>query len=77
MTDGYEPIFPGINERQFKYAQELVNTLSSVADITFKEIGGNRAAIEKIVKEYNKAELDGILITLLTYSHGAFSYPGP
>jgi L-arabinose isomerase len=72
MTDGYEPIFSGINERQFKYAQELVETLSPVADITFNELGGNRAAIEKIVREYNEAELDGILITLLTYSQGAF-----
>ena len=50
MTDGYEPIFSGINERQFKYAQELVETLSPVADITFNELGGNRAAIEKIVR---------------------------
>ena len=72
MTDGYEPIFSGITERQFKYAKEIVKSLSSVADITFNEIGCNRAMIEKIVKEYNQAELDGILITLLTYSHGAF-----
>ena len=72
MTDGYEQIFSGINERQFNYAKELVATLSPAADITFNEIGGNRATIEKIVKEYNEAELDGILITLLTYSQGSF-----
>jgi len=58
--------------RQFKYAKELVKSLSSVADITFDEIGCNRAVIEKVVKEYNEAELDGILITLLTYSQGSF-----
>lgn len=72
MTDGYEPIFPGINERQFKYAKELVTTLLPVADVVFNEIGCNREVIEKIVKEYNESEIDGILITLLTYSHGAF-----
>lgn len=72
MTDGYEPIFPGINERQFNYAKELVDTLSSVADITFNSIGANRASIERIFQEYNAANLDGILITLLTYSQGAF-----
>ena len=72
MTDGYEPIFPGINERQFKYAKELVRALSPVAEIVFNEIGSNRDVIEKVVKEYNELELDGILITLLTYSHGAF-----
>jgi L-arabinose isomerase len=72
MTDGYEPIFKGITERQFKYAKKLVKTLSPVADITFEEIGCNRDTIEKIVKGYNEEELDGILITLLTYSHGAF-----
>ena len=72
MTDGYESIFPGINERQYKYAKELVKSLSSIADITFDEIGCNRSVIEKVVKEYNEAELDGILITLLTYSQGSF-----
>jgi L-arabinose isomerase len=72
MTDGYEPIFPGITERQFKYAQELVETLNPVADVVFHEIGCNRDVIEKIVAEYNTSKLDGILITLLTYSHGAF-----
>ena len=72
MTDGYEPIFPGITERQFKYTNELVKSLSSKADISFTEIGSNRPVIEKIVKDYNEAELDGILITLLTYSHGSF-----
>ena len=56
MTDGYESIFPGINERQFKYAKELVKSLSSVADITFNEIGCNRAVIEKIVKEFEGTE---------------------
>ena len=72
MTDGYEPIFPGITERQFRYAQELVETLTPVADVVFHEIGCNRDVIEKIVAEYNTSKLDGILITLLTYSHGAF-----
>lgn len=72
MTDGYEPIFPGITQRQFKYAEELVKTITPVADVVFNEIGCNRNVIEKIVKEYNESEIDGILITLLTYSHGAF-----
>ena len=72
MTDGYEPIFPGITERQRKYAQEIVHTLSPAADISFEGIGLNREAIEAIVKHYNAACMDGILIVLLAYSHGAY-----
>ena len=35
MTDGYEPIFPGITARQEAYARELVSLFSPVADVDF------------------------------------------
>lgn len=72
MTDGYEGTFPGITERQTKYAHEIIKTLSPVADIEFAGIGLNRERIEEIVREYNAKELDGILIILLAYSQGAY-----
>lgn len=72
MTDGYEPIFPGITARQENYARELASQMSPYAEIRFEGIGGNRGEIAKIVCRYNQEELDGILIVLLTYSHGAY-----
>lgn len=72
MTDGYEVTFPGIIARQTKYAEELIRTLSPVADISFAGIGLNRARIEEIVEQYNREGLDGMLIILLAYSQGAY-----
>lgn len=72
MTEGYEDVFPGIIERQIKYANEIVDTLSPVADIMFCGPGLNRNSIEEIVEKYNAAHVDGILIVLLAYSQGTY-----
>lgn len=72
MTDGYEPIFPGITARQEKYANELVSAVTSVADVYFPGAAKNRQEIEATVKKFNEKELDGILIVLLTYSQGTW-----
>lgn len=72
MTDGYEGTFPGIIERQTRYAQEIVRTLSEVADVSFAGPGLNRQSIETIVRYYNHEGVDGILIVLLAYSQGAY-----
>ncbi|MDL2257704.1 arabinose isomerase [Eubacteriales bacterium OttesenSCG-928-K08] len=72
ITEGYEDTFPGILQRQINYANELVETLSPVADITFAGPGLNRARIEEIMEQYNSQKLDGVLIVLLAYSQGAY-----
>ena len=72
MTGGYEETFPGILARQERYANELVETMSAVADVSFAGIGVDRSKIEEIVKKYNEEELDGIVIVLLAYSQGAY-----
>lgn len=72
MTGGYEDTFPGILERQERYANELVETMSAVADVSFAGIGVDRSKIEEIVKKYNEEGLDGIVIVLLAYSQGAY-----
>lgn len=72
MTGGYEETFPGILARQERYAQELVATMSPVADVMFAGIGTDRGRIEQIIKLYNNEEMDGILIVLLAYSQGAY-----
>ena len=70
MAGTYEPIFPGIIERQENYARELVKTFSAVADIDFPGAATDRAMIGQRVRYFNEKQLDGILIVLLTYSQG-------
>jgi len=72
MTDGYEPIFPGITARQEKYAREIVESMKDTVDIYFPGAAVNRKSIETTVKEFNDKDLDGILIILLTYSQGSW-----
>ena len=72
MTDGYEVTFPGIMEKQKKYAQSIVDMLSDEIEVIFDEIGANRESIERITADYNTQKLDGILIVLLAYSQGAW-----
>lgn len=72
MTDGYEPIFPGITSRQEAYAREIVHDLADVAEIYFPGAAMNRADIESKVRNMNSRDLDGMLIILLTYSQGSW-----
>ncbi len=72
ISDGYESTFPGIIERQTKYANELVQALSKVAEVHFNGPGLNRGSIERRMEEYNEQGMDGILIVLLAYSQGAW-----
>lgn len=72
MTDGYEPIFPGITKRQEDYARQIAGSFSNDVDIYFPRAALNRKDIENVVQDFNNKGLDGILIILLTYSQGAW-----
>lgn len=72
MTDNYEQVFPGITERQENFARKVADSLSELVEIQFIGAGLNRESIEKIVQQYNEMSLDGILVTLLTYSQGSW-----
>lgn len=72
ITDGYESVFPGILERQAKYAQEIVDSVSDIADLYFPAVAVNRKSIEDTVREFNNRDLDGIIIVLLAYSQGSW-----
>jgi L-arabinose isomerase len=72
MTDGYEPVFPGITARQEKYANEIVSALAPVAEVYFPGAAKNRQEIETTMRKFNEMGLDGILIILLTYSQGTW-----
>lgn len=72
ITGGYEETFPGILERQKRYAWSLKELAEPEVDLVFHEIGTDRESIEQIVDNYNQEGLDGILIVLLAYSQGAW-----
>lgn len=70
MLEGYEPLFPGITERQRRYAQEVIASLADAAEWTFPRVALNRADVEALTAQYNAEGLDGILILLLSYAPG-------
>ncbi len=72
IIEGYEPIFPGIIARQEAYARQIAESLSGMADVFFPEAATNRASVERIVADFNRDGMDGILIVLLAYSHSTW-----
>lgn len=74
MQELYLPIHPGIKERQEAYAREVVAGLSSVADFDFPEAAVNRASIERILGDFNRKDLDGVMIVMLTYGASFLTY---
>lgn len=73
MIEGYEPIFPGIIKNQEKYVREnLIPTISDIAEIDFPGPACNRKAIEETVRHFNQSGCDGIMIVLLAYSHATW-----
>ncbi len=72
MTDGYEPVFPGITARQERYAAEIVAACADTVELVFPGAAKNRREIEATVASFNHQGLDGILIVLLAYSQGGW-----
>lgn len=73
MAEGYEPIFPGIEERQMNYALEIVDTVKAHVEFVFPGIANNRQKVERIVKDFNyDDEISGIMIVMLTYHQGSW-----
>lgn len=73
MAGGYEPIFPGITERQSKYAMELAGAVSETVDVVFEKPAVDRESVEQVMKEFNRRDdLDGVLIVLLAYHQGSW-----
>ena len=72
MLEGYEPLFPGITQAQTDYVRKVIETLSPDAECVFPRIALNRGDIEELTRQYNREELDGILIFLCSYSQGQY-----
>ncbi|MBR6185559.1 MAG: arabinose isomerase [Clostridia bacterium] len=72
MLEGYEPLFPGITQAQTDYVRQVIAGLAKEADCVFPRIALNRRDIEEMTRQYNREELDGILIFLCSYSQGQY-----
>jgi L-arabinose isomerase len=66
----YDESQPEITRAQEEFARSLVKKLGPVADIDFPAAAKSREQIEKIVREFNYKQYDGILVVMLLYSPG-------
>src|SRR5215204_514954 len=70
MQELYDDMLPGITERQAAYARELGASLEPVADVEVAAPARNRADVERVVREFETAGVDGLLVVMLTYGPG-------
>jgi L-arabinose isomerase len=67
MQDLYDDMIPGIAQRQEGYAAELAAHLSDVAEFTPSKAIKYREDAERAMHEFENADLDGVLVVMLTY----------
>lgn len=72
MLEGYEPLFPGIIERQRLYVEEILETLKDVIEPDFPGVAYSREKMEEYTERYNRDHLDGIMIFLCSYAQGQY-----
>jgi L-arabinose isomerase len=70
MQGLYDKSQPELPKMQEKWAKDVVQQLSDVADVDFPGPAKERPDIEKYVKYFNDKEYDGIMIVNLLYSPG-------
>jgi len=63
----YDDMLPGITDRQAGYAREVASRLSGVAEVLFVRPARDRDDVEAVVSELLDADVDGIMIVMLTY----------
>lgn len=67
MQELYDDMLPGITERQGQYAQQIADRCSDTVEVSFPGPARTREDIERHVRAFNREDLDGILIVMLTY----------
>src|SRR5215207_3315883 len=70
MQELYDDMLPGITERQGGYLGEVAASLADVAECVVEPPARNRADVERVMREYEYRQLDGVLIVNLTYGPG-------
>jgi L-arabinose isomerase len=63
----YDHMIPGITERQAGYAAELAEHLADVGDFTPGPPIKSREDAERVMADFERAELDGVMVVMLTY----------
>ena len=67
MQSLYDAMLPGITERQEAYAHAVAASLSEVVDVVVSPAVKDRAGIEHAVRGFERDDLDGLLVIMLTY----------
>ncbi|HEX8630403.1 MAG TPA: L-fucose/L-arabinose isomerase family protein [Catenuloplanes sp.] len=63
----YDHMIPGITERQAGYAEEIAGHLSGVADFVVGPPVKSRQDAERVMRQFDNENLDGVLVVMLTY----------
>ena len=63
----YDDMIPGITDRQAHYAQEVADHLAGVADFMVGSPVKSREDAERVMRDFENAGLDGVLVIMLTY----------
>ncbi len=67
MQDLYDDMIPGIAQRQAGYAAELAEQLADVGEFIPGKPVKYREDAERVMREFENAGLDGVLVVMLTY----------
>jgi L-arabinose isomerase len=67
MQDLYDDMIPGIAHRQEGYAAELAASLSEVGEFIPGKVVKYREDAERVMREFENSDLDGVLVVMLTY----------
>ena len=67
MQSLYDDMLPGIAERQAAYAAELGAALGDVAELELAPPVKEREDAERVMRDFEARELDGLLVVMLTY----------
>src|SRR5689334_19172160 len=67
MQSLYDDMLPGIAERQAGYAAEIAAALEGVADVHVTPPVKEREDAERVMRELESQQLDGLLVVMLTY----------
>src|SRR5580693_2024116 len=67
MQDLYDDMIPGIARRQEGYAAELADSLAGVGEFIPGKVVKYREDAERVMREFENLELDGVLVVMLTY----------
>ncbi|GAB3749176.1 L-arabinose isomerase [Nocardiopsis nanhaiensis] len=67
MQPLYDDMIPGITEHQAAYAARVAEALSETAEWTVAPPVRGRADAERAMRDFEDADLDGVLVVMLTY----------